>query len=675
MAFSTILGFIETHALHQPDKPALVFLLGDERTVTLSYADLVTRAKSLAAHLKRSAASGDRALLAYGFEPAYLIAFFACLYAGIIAVPAFLPKANRKRFRVAGIVESARPGLVLSTQAALEKLLADGQAGAQYGACTFLATDALTDIPVADTVACPGDSSRIAFLQYTSGSTTAPRGVAISHANLLANLAMSACAFNVTAHTPLLGWTPLFHDFGLIFNVLQPLYVGATAVLLPPVQFLQKPVRWLQAISDYRAVISGGPNFAYDYCVRHISDEMMSGLDLAHWSIAVNAAEPVRSSTMERFIKKFAPAGFRRTAFSPGYGMAESTVFASAGMVGQGYRQRILHSDDLKENRIRTVDDGPAAKPVVSCGHARLAGEILIVDPHSRARLPADTAGEIWMRGPHIPAFYWNAPEASAAVFQGWLDSAGGPYLRTGDVGFQDRDGDLYVLGRLKDMLIIRGQNHYPQDIEHTAEGAHPALEPNACAAFPIDDGEEEQLVIAIELRRAEMRHADHAVVVKAIRAAISDIHDIAARHVVLVRPMALPKTSSDKIQRARCRQLFLDGALATLHVAGPDDASEGADCAIAAGGSGIHTGAIEAALLNQLAVALKRPLFPADAATTFPELGIDSLAMQEVLMDLNDRLGISVSITDVYEHSTVQLLALHAATLLTKRHPAESRS
>ncbi len=679
----TILDRLEYHALRQPDTPALVFLLREDQTVTLSYADLVGRARSLAAHLQAHAASGDRALLAYGFEPHFLIAFFACLYAGIIAVPAYAPRSARKLDRLSGMVASARPTLCLTTLENRDRLVAQdlqNLQNGQLGACAILATDAIADQSGGDLQFGPGNASNIAFLQYTSGSTTAPRGVAISHANLVANLEMCAGALNVTAQTPLLGWTPLFHDFGLIFNVLQPLFAGATAILLPPVQFVQKPLRWLQAMSDFRVVISGGPNFAYDYCVRHIDEEMTQGLDLSHWSIALNAAEPVCAATMDRFARKFAHARFDRAAFFPAYGMAEATVFACAGRVGQGYRQVTLDNDALKKGVVRYCAGDQAAKRVVNCGHARLAGEILVVDPRSGARLAAGTPGEIWMRGPHVPAFYWNAPAASAETFQAWLDTGNGPYLRTGDLGFQDAAGDLYVLGRLKDMLIIRGQNHYPQDIERTVEAAHPALQRNACAAFSIDGEDGEELVVAIEVRRSEMRHADWPAIVRAVRAAISAMHELSAMYLVLLKPMAIPKTSSDKIQRSRCRQLFLDGLLTPLHLATAQgiDMRPGASCDALSTPvcvSGASTREIEAYLMASLAQALRRGLLPADAATSFPELGMDSLAMQEALMGLNDWLGISVSITDVFEHCNVQLMALHATGLLKEKQAAAVRS
>jgi acyl-CoA synthetase (AMP-forming)/AMP-acid ligase II len=420
----------------------------------------------------------------------------------------------------------------------------------------------------------------LAFLQYTSGSTAAPKGVMVSHGNLLSNERMVQQAFGHTEQSTFAGWLPLYHDMGLIGNVLQPLYIGAACILMAPMAFLQRPVRWLQAISRYRARTSGGPNFAYDLCVRKITDEQRAALDLSSWRVAFNGAEPVRASTLEQFTATFAPCGFRPETFYPCYGLAEATLFVSGGTPAALPIFQTVQGTALEHNQALTASaDHEATRRLVGCGQTWQEQQIRIVDPETQTECPGGRVGEIWVSGPNVAQGYWQHADATERTFQARLaGTQDGPFLRTGDLGFM-QDGELFVTGRLKDMIIISGRNHYPQDIEQTVEHSHPAIRLGCCAAFSIDVDGEERLVVAAEVDRHHrppsrnasletgnlpegMAPADGESMVKAIRRAVVEQHDLRVHEVVLLKVGGVPKTSSGKIQRHACRNGLLAGSL-----------------------------------------------------------------------------------------------------------------
>jgi acyl-CoA synthetase (AMP-forming)/AMP-acid ligase II len=369
----------------------------------------------------------------------------------------------------------------------------------------------------------------------------------VSHRNVLSNLEMLRVAFGSSQTSVHVGWVPLYHDMGLIVNALEPLYLGALGVLMAPVSFLQRPISWLRAISDYKAEVAGGPNFAYDLCATRLRPEQRDGIDLSSWRVAFNAAEPVRAETIERFVSTFAPCGFDPAAMHPTFGMAEATVFVSGRHRGAG---------------VTTLVAGGKA-PIVGCGRAVGAERIAIVDPESRVRLAPRAVGEVWVAGPNVARGYWGNPDATTDAFEARIaGEQAAAWLRTGDLGFLDAEGELYITGRIKDLVIIRGTNHYPQDIERTVEEAHPALRRHACAAFAASIDGEEKLVVVQELERTSRRVADVDEVVGCIREAVANAHDIAVHEVVLLGPGAVPKTTSGKIQRSLARQLWREGRL-----------------------------------------------------------------------------------------------------------------
>ncbi|MEA2601552.1 MAG: hypothetical protein QOF89_2544 [Acidobacteriota bacterium] len=557
---STLVEVLRWRAQLQPDRRAYTFLLdGEAKEVHLTYGELDLQARAVAARLQALEVAGERALLLYPPGLQYAAAFFGCLYAGAAAVPVYPPRPNRPDPRVRTILADARPRVVLTTSAILpnaERLLG-GEPGVQW-----LATDGL-DLEAAAEWRDPGvTAGDLAFLQYTSGSTAAPKGVMVSHGNLVHNERLIQRAFGTGEASVVVGWLPLYHDMGLIGNLLQPLWAGCPCVLMSPVDFLQRPLRWLAAVSRYGGTISGGPNFAYDLCARKVGGADLSRLDLSRWEVAFNGAEPVRAETLERFVRAFAPCGFRREALYPCYGLAEATLYVSGAERPGPPAVGRFRVPDLE--RQRAVED-EAGRPLVSSGQPSTGQEVAIVDPESLHRLPADAVGEIWVAGPSVSLGYWNRPELTASAFRAATADGDGPFLRTGDLGFLHH-GDLYVAGRLKDLIIIRGRNHYPQDVEMTVEKSHPALRPGCCAAFSVEaeGGGEERLVVVQEVRR-DARDVDFEGVLEAIRRAVAEEHEVQLLAAVLIRTATLPKTSSGKVQRQACRAAFLRGDLAVV--------------------------------------------------------------------------------------------------------------
>jgi acyl-CoA synthetase (AMP-forming)/AMP-acid ligase II len=568
------------------DQPLYTFLpeRGGEDVAQLSYAGLDLRARAIAAALQRLGAGGQRALLLYPPGLEFVAAFFGCLYAGVVAVPAYPPRSARTLPRLLEIARDARPAVALTTTELAAMIGGMAAQVPDLSALRLLATNAVP-LDAAETWTDPGASgSTMAFLQYTSGSTAAPKGVMVTHGNLLHNEEMIRQAFGQTAASVIVGWLPLYHDMGLIGNVMQPLYLGARCVLMSPIAFLQSPKRWLTAISRYRATTSGGPNFAYDLCVRKISPADRADLDLASWDTAFNGAEPVRAETMARFVEAFGGRGFQANAFFPCYGLAEATLFVTGG-TGTGEVRgapRIAAFDrallEAGEARPLPAAD-PASRTLVSCGRAWLGQELAIVDPATLTPCAGGAIGEVWVRGPSVAQGYWQRPAETAETFDGRLakepggppagaDQDPAPFLRTGDLGFLD-GGELFIAGRLKDLIIIRGRNLYPQDIELTVERSHPALRPGCGAAFSIELGQEERLVVVHEHERtandSPLDPESVEAIAEAVRRAVAEQHEAQVQQVVLLRAGTIPKTSSGKIQRRACRAALLGGRLAVL--------------------------------------------------------------------------------------------------------------
>ena len=567
--FSSLVDVLRYRATEQPNDPAYIFLpdRGAER-LSLSFAELYTRARAVAVSLADRGQKGDRAVLLFSPGLDFIVAFFACLLAGVIAVPMMIPRRASSRDASAAILADCSPCFAMTRRDLVTDARPELMERFGIGRLDWVFVDCRRPVSAELRAPLPLPAREdIALLQYTSGSTSSPKGVMVSHRNLIENSEMIRIALGNTRNSTHVSWVPLYHDMGLILNVLQSFYVGALCVLLAPVSFMQRPLSWLRAIHDHRAEVAGGPNFAFDLCVRRHRPEEIHGIDLSCWKVALNGAEPIRASTIDRFAATFAPYGFDAKSIHPAYGMAEATLLISAGRRGTGPITRRIDRDALQRNQIVAPAKAQDAQILVGCGR-RLVGERLaIVDPETRMSRGPGLLGEVWVAGPHVAHGYWRNPEATASAFRARTASGGAQsWLRTGDLGFLDENGELYITGRIKDLIIIRGINHYPQDIEETVQDCHTALRRHCGAAFSVPDhNDEEQLVLVQEVERTFRRQIAVEEIIAAIREAISREHEIAAREIVLIRTGSLPKTSSGKIQRRLTRQMFLAGTLSLV--------------------------------------------------------------------------------------------------------------
>lgn len=564
---STLLEVFARHAALRRSQRAYVFLGADgAEKESINFGDLYQQAcKVAAALIGHGNRPGDRVLLMYPSGLDFIRCFLGTLLAGMVAVPVMAPRANEGMSRLAGIVGNAGVGAVLAARETLERI---ARSGPEFHARMrdLFVTPAGGGAGFTDWRPSEGAARRPAFLQYTSGSTGAPKGVVITHANLIDNQRAIAHAFGHDAHsTVVVGWLPMYHDMGLIGNVLQPLFLGRPCILMSPLDFLVRPLRWLQAIDRYRATTSGGPNFAYDLCVQKVDREDAGTLDLSSWRLAFSGAEPVRASTLARFASHFAPAGFSSRAFYPCYGLAEATLFVTGPEHGTG-------ASCLRSGSLEPLASLPAAQPGVDFGHLVSAGTprgdcmVRIVDPDTGKVCGDGGTGEIWVSGSSVATGYWEDSENTAQTFGAEL--AGEPgrrFLRTGDLGFLTRDGHLIVVGRLKDVIIVRGANYYAEDIEAVTAAAHPQLAGTRCAAFSVEATCGEQLIILAEVPRKGISVDEGKAAAEMITGEVTNRFGISPHAVKLTRHGALPITTSGKIRRRQCKADYLAGVLHAL--------------------------------------------------------------------------------------------------------------
>lgn len=574
--FDNMVSLLRWRAERRPDRLAYSFLRnGEEEEGRLTFAELDLRARAIAAMLQeRGAVPGDRVLLLLAQSLDYIAAFFGCLYAGVVAVPVYPPVRKSHVERIRAVAADCGAHCIL-TQTAIETAFGAQMRG--FLSCSFLAVDQAPAAMATQWQPRTPDGDALAFLQYTSGSTGHPKGVMVSHDRIMANEAMIADAFDSGPESAWVSWLPFFHDMGLLGGILQPMYLGASAYLMTPMAFIQKPVRWLQALSRYRASVSGAPNFAYDMCLQHITAEEKAALDLRPWKVAFNGAEPVRAETVTRFTAEFAVCGLRPTAMHPCYGMAETTLITTGGDANRTPRLRNVDARLLEEGVAVTVPHGSAtATMLTGCGKALLDEELRIVDPDTREILPPNRVGEVWVSGAHVAHGYWNNDAATARDFSAFLANGSGPYLRTGDLGLMDEEGELFLTARLKDVIIIRGRNYIPSDIEQAIENCHAAINPNGVAVVGLG-GETEMLAAVVEVRKESGPDLDYTVVSRAIRAAVSAQFDLKIEHISFIRRSRLPRTTSGKIQRQACRRQLIAGEFAVLAAwpAGEEAAAE----------------------------------------------------------------------------------------------------
>jgi amino acid adenylation domain-containing protein len=664
---ATVVELLRRRACEQPTQLAYTFLLdGEGEEARLTYGELDARARAIATLLQSLDVTGGRVLLLYPSGLDYIAAFFGCLYAGVVAVPAYPPRPaaqNRNFPRLRAIVNDCSPTVALSTGAilgAVEKRLAQHP---DLMSMRWLSTDNLSAALANEWQEPALSSHTLAFLQYTSGSTATPKGVMVSHGNLLHNERMISLAFGQTAQSIIVGWLPLYHDMGLIGNVLQPLYLGARCILMAPTAFLQRPLRWLDAIARYKATTSGGPNFAYELCVRKTTAEQRAGLDLSSWTTAFNGAEPVRPETMQRFAEVFGPCGFRFESFAPCYGLAEATLIVTGGRPSAEPIVTKFDAAGLEHNQVRPASATDQARSLVNCGRTLLSQKLVLVEPESATQCGPDSVGEIWVAGPSVTHGYWQRPEETAQTFDAYLADVGaGPFLRTGDLGFL-HEGRLFVTGRLKDLIVIRGRNHYPQDIEATVERSHAALRPGCGAAFSIDVADEERLVVVQEIEHRQ--RPDMNAVHDAIRQALFEEHEVLAHAILLVPPGSIPKTSSGKNQRHACRAKFLANSLDVLHEWRVAPAVE-PDAPALVASAGPVVSEIEAWLIAHLAARLGRDACAIDVNQAITLYGLDSLAAIELTHKIETALGVNLSLASVLQSPTIAQVANEVAAQMT---------
>ena len=661
---TTLVDRLRYWAHHKADKHSFCFLVdGDTEERRVTFAELDRHARAVGAHLQAQGLErGDRALLLYPPGLDFVIGFLGCMYAGIVAVPAYPPRRNRNMMRIQAIADDAQAVAALSVADTADRAASFIEPGSSLHRLRWLATDRV-DLADADHWKHVDLSpDQLTVLQYTSGSTGNPKGVMLTQRNIMHNCMLITRAFQSDQRSVGLSWLPTYHDMGLVGGVLNPLYCGLSTVLMSPMLFLQKPARWLRAISNYGVTISGGPNFAYDVCARKIADDELTGVDLRSWRVAFNGAEPVREQTLREFTERFEPYGFRREAFYPCYGMAETTLIVTGGDPTAAPVVRCFDGTALDESRVVVAaPDGDQGRYAIGCGSALPDEELLIVDPDTRTALGDGRVGEIWISSPSVGQGYWGKTEATAETFRATLaDQPQKFYLRSGDLGFLHGE-ELFVTGRLKDLIIVRGVNRYPQDIEMTVERADARLRNGAAAAFAVELEGRERLIVVSEVERTGDDDWDE--VIDAIRRLVTTEHELPPDGIILVRSGSIPKTSSGKIQRHACRESFLQNSL--LVVARRcvwESPAMASPAASANGRNGHRNGSARAAAKSHLPH--KAPAGPGsqaevlqavidcvrevarergkhvDADTNIVELGLDSLERIEVINALEARFG-----------------------------------
>lgn len=682
----TFVDVLRARAATQSEQTALSFLDNGETVgAALTYGVLDARAREVAIGLRQTVRPRERVLLLHPPGLEFVTAFFGCLYADVVPVPLYPPRNRRHFRRLDAIAADAEPSAVLTQSDAARSLSA--WLGDRSAPLPVMCTDQLrgsldpgreqADSPSPDTVA---------FLQYTSGSTGEPKGVMVTHGSLMATQRMIHRSFGLSEGLVVVSWLPIYHDMGLIGSLMQPLYEGGHCILMSPAAFLQQPRRWLSAISRFRAHTSGGPNFALRLCSKMIRDDQKAGLDLGSLEVLFCGSEPIAARDLHEFAETFRDVGFKREALYCCYGLAEATLLVTGSTRGTEPIIELLDADALSQGiaRPRAADATRKARTIVGCGRPAAGADIAIVDAErtvdvpgggrAHAALSDGKVGEIWVRGPHVAAGYWQKPEISRAVFDARIavpEGSEGPYLRTGDLGFV-RNGELFVTGRLKDLIIVRGRNYYPQDIEHSTQQCHPAFHANPCAAFSASVEDEDELVVVQEVDRHV--HADWASVVALVRAAIVEEYEIAPSSVVLVRQGSVPRTSSGKVRRHACARAFAEGALTVLYesryaltrpsTAGPMDGSARVR----------SSEEIEAFFVQRLAGGLGVATDDLDVTQPFSALGLDSAATLALLAEAEAWLGRRLSPTLFWDYPTIATLSAHLGEELQRTTVGEER-
>ncbi len=647
---------LQALAAARPNDTALVVVTEKEGAPVdsaISYQQLDTRVRAVSAVLQQQYQPGDRVLLLLDNDDHYVVAFFACLYAGLIAVPVFPPQSAREQHtaRLRAIAQDCRARCMLTSSDFMALMEAGGLGGVKS-----IAVDTIELIRADQWVLRSPAQDDIAFLQYTSGSTSTPKGVMVSHANLMANERAIEQALAITEDDVFVSWLPLFHDMGLIGGLLQPIHRGIKLVLMSPRFFLERPNRWLEAISRHQGSVSGGPDFAYRLCIERINAAQLSALDLSHWRVAFSGAEPIRHDTLDIFTARFGTAGLRITAANPCYGLAEATLMVTAAKPGASMVAMPFQDKGLKKGKAILDSEG---KILVSCGDVIQGHRVSIRDAYKQSLCADGAVGEIWVSGPSVAKGYWNKPKATEEAF---VEQGGTWWLRTGDLGFM-QDNELYVTGRIKDMIIVRGHNLYPQDLEHAVEIEVDAVRKGRVAVFAVNGPDGEGIGIAVEVSRGLQKLIAADKLVEVLSVAVSDISGESLSVAVLLNPGALPKTSSGKLQRSACRQGWLEKSLDAYavyehgrFVTGDDDDGDAQQA----------FDELELALAEVWAAALKNvQVKTVNRDSHFFVAGGNSLAAAQVSAAIEARWGVSFPVRNLFEHPRLADCATQLRTQL----------
>ncbi len=663
--FGSLVEVLRWHSHELADEVSVSFLVdGEDDEQSLTYRELDQHARAIGAWLQDQGAQGERVLLLYPPGLEYITAYLGCLYAGAIAVPAYPPRRREPTKRLESVVTDCDARFMFTTQAITDLIHTRFEENSAFSPMRRLVTE---DVPLdaASTWKMPSiKPDDIAFLQYTSGSTSAPKGVMVTHGNLMSNEHVIQEAYE-HVRPVFVSWLPMYHDMGLIGNLLQPLYTGGRTVVMSPTAFVQRPYRWLKAVSKYRCDTTGGPNFGYELCTTKITEEEKATLDLSSWSIAYNGAEPIRADTLREFTKAFEPYGFSPEAFYPCYGLAEATLFVTGGPKGHLPTYATFDSAALEKNLVQPVTvANKNARELVGCGPA-WGQTVKAVNLDTLTE--TNGVGEIWIHGGNVTKGYWGNSQTTADTFEAYLPDGEGPFLRTGDLGFV-KDGNLFVTGRIKDLVIIRGRNHYPQDIELTVERSHPALRPGCGAAFSVDVNGEEQLVILQEIEREHRMNFDADAIFSAIVGAVMKEHQIQIHAIALLNTLSIMKTSSGKIQRRANRQAFLENTLETVATwSAPKETP-----APAKAKSQFSAAQVERWIMDWMATNLQIPRARITRNKAFAEYGMDSIKAVEFAQALDTWLEGRVVLDEVtaWDFPTISELTEYIVSSLSGEHP-----
>lgn len=668
---------LHIQAKEYPDKIAFSFLSkGEAITHAITYAELNERAKALAIDVLRASNPGDRVMLLMPNGIDYIVGFFACLYAGVIAVTAYPPLHKKRDWgRINSLLIDSEPCLVLSDLKHKEKVTVWLNENAPT--CKLI-TVGDEDLSLAKHWQKPNVSGvSVAYLQYSSGSTGSPKGVMLSHQNLLHNVRLSSHVYGVKPNHGLVSWLPMYHDMGLIGSVLNPIYNGSPAWLMPPAIALQKPFLWLKAISDFKAAFSAGPNFIYEHCVNRITDKQKEMLDLSSWVCSINGAEPIQSKTLIDFNNAFEVCGLPRTTLTPSYGMAETSLFVTAIPVASEFSSVRLNKAELLSGNV-VPDNGGIA--VVSSGYINDEMNVEIVDPLTNQALASDRVGEIWIQGDSVSTGYWNNRKATKEAFDFSLSRDNGltddGFVRSGDIGFI-QGNNLYVCGRSKEVIIVHGRNHFPQDIEMTAQGVSDILNAHGGAAFSIeaDNDGPQRTVLVQELSRHGLRQDSYDDLILAIRQAVAETHEISLAAILLIAPISIAKTTSGKIQRVMCREQYLSESLNVVVEWHADEVNEDvatqtkqlndvAQCSILIAG---NQQSIERWVLYWIAQRMNISVESLDRSQELVSTGLDSVDGMTLVHELSEQLKLSLNAELVWQYPTIGALSQYLAQANTK--------